>query len=118
MKKDFNCTCNRCGADFKCEFKVLIADEDRKVKITYLECPECGHKYFSGVSDAEYSHMLDEYRKRQQAIQKAAKSNAKGSVLQSLANKMNNYETRVMIPYYEKLKEEWKDYFEESADAE
>lgn len=111
MSKDFNCTCNNCGNSFKPKANFIIADEANNVKITYFECPECHKKFFAGVSDAKYSGLLAKYRNRQAALRKALEKDSTRAVIQSLANKMNNYEKEILDPYYKKLREEWKNYF-------
>lgn len=112
MNKDFNCTCNKCGNDFKPEFKIETIDSKKDIRITYFECPYCNFKYFSGVTDKEYEGMLAEYRYRMAAIGKAVKSGATSAVLQSLNNKANRYE-KTLNSYYDELREQCKNYFME-----
>jgi len=113
MQKDFICTCNKCNAEFKPQFNVKTVDEEEGVKITYLECPECGKRYFAGVTDNHYEKMLNKYKRRKKIFAKAFKENATDAVLKSLSNKNNNFEQMVLKPYYENLKEEWSNCFGE-----
>ncbi len=112
MKKDFNCTCNKCGNEFKPEFKVEIVDSEKDIRITYFKCPNCNFKYFSGATDKEYESMLTEYKKIMASVGNALKNGATPAVIQALNKRASNYEI-ALNAYYELLREQWINYFME-----
>lgn len=50
------CKCENCGNLFKIKPKEKVVS---KVKIVFLECPQCKQRYLSYVEDAELKERMD-----------------------------------------------------------
>lgn len=103
----YKCECDEgCGELFHPEFKQKVVDENNGIKITYICCPKCGKKYFSGITDFKYEELLKTYREKAEKIRKAVKRNSNYTVIAGLTKAMNNYEKNTLNPYYSKLRAE------------